>query len=237
MPPMKKITSLSLLLLTCLSLPSWAGWYEVRNYTGTLGSHSVHMSLQTYVWLQQGKPGKVDGSYYYDEHRIPIALHGEQQAENQLALCEEPGKKCPITLTVTDQGASGTWNDGKRTLPINLQQVGRLDNTDESKQLLEGSVEIPMWSHTKDRMFLGVYGVQALAETYQVPFITMKTIKEVEIKTGRLVRTLDVDDMAGLLMTPIYMNVEASVQGKGLNLLIQHGGGRMGYDESRIIAD
>lgn len=62
---MKKITSLSLLLLTCLPLPSWAGWYEVRNYTGTLDSHSVHMWQQTYVWLQQGKPGKVNGSYYY----------------------------------------------------------------------------------------------------------------------------------------------------------------------------
>jgi len=35
----------------------------------------------------------------------------------------------------------------------------------------------------------------------------MKSVKEIEIKTGRLVRTLDVDDMAGLLMTPIYMNV------------------------------
>ncbi|WP_338525248.1 hypothetical protein NUH87_06295 [Pseudomonas batumici] len=234
---MKKITSLSFLLLTCLPLPGWAGWYEVRNYTGTLGSHSVHMSLQTYVWLLQSNPGKVDGSYYYDEHRIPIALHGKQQAENQLALCEEPDKKCPITLTVTEQGASGTWSDGKRTLPINLQQVGRLDNTGENNQLLEGNVEIPMWSHTKDRMFLGVYGVQAPAETYQEPYVTMKSIKEIEIKTGRLLRTLDTDDMAGLLMTPIYMNVEASVQSNGVNLLIQHGGGRMGYDEDRVIPD
>ncbi|WP_191486805.1 hypothetical protein [Pseudomonas sp. FEN] len=233
---MKKITSLSF-LLTCLPLPGWAGWYEVRNYTGTLGSHSVHMSLQTYMWLQQGQLGKVDGSYYYDEHRIPIALHGKQQTEKQLELCEEPDKKCPITLTVTDQGASGTWRDGTRTLPINLQQVGRLDNTDDNNQLLEGNVEVPMWSRTQDRMFLGVYGIQAPVETYQVPYITMKAVKEVEIKTGNLVRTLEVDDMAGLLMTPIYMNIEATVQSNGVNVLIEHGDGRMGYDETRVIPD
>ncbi|NWD74495.1 hypothetical protein HX890_10285 [Pseudomonas gingeri] len=234
---MKKITSLLLGLLACLPLAAWAGWYEVRNYTGTFGDHPVHVSLQTYVSLQQDKLGKVDGSYYYDKHLIPIALHGKQQTENQLTLCEEPDNQCPITLTVTEQGASGIWSDGKRALPISLQQVGRLDNTDDSKQLFEGIVEIPMWSHTKNRMFLGVYGIEGAEDQNQSPYITMKAIKEIEIKTGRLVRTLDVDDQAGLLMTPIYMNVEAAVQSKGLSLMIQHSDGHMGYDENRDIKD
>lgn len=56
--PPEKITSLSLLLLTCLPLPGWSVWYEVRDYTDALGSRSVHMWLQTYVWLQQGNPAR-----------------------------------------------------------------------------------------------------------------------------------------------------------------------------------
>jgi len=231
----KNTPSLLLGLLACLPLAAQAGWYEVRNYTGTLGNHSVHVSLQTYRWLQQGKLGKVDGSYYYNKYLTPIALHGEQQTERQMTLCEEPDNKCPITLTVTDQGASGTWSDGKRTLPIKLQQVGRLDNTDDNHPLLEGIIEIPMWSHTKNRMFLGVYDHHVAEDPLERPYITMKAIKEIETKNGRLVRTLDVDDLAGLLTTPIYMNVEATVQDKGLSLMIQHGGGHMGFDEDRVI--
>ena len=86
---MKKIILLSLLFLTCLPLPGWAGWYEVRNYTGALGSHSVHMSLQRYVWSQQGKLGEVDDSYYYFVDTVTI--HGSSRLPKAIAASNGGG--------------------------------------------------------------------------------------------------------------------------------------------------
>ncbi|MFP3656126.1 hypothetical protein SB777_35040, partial [Burkholderia sp. SIMBA_052] len=67
-----------------------AGWYEIRNYAGTIGSLPVHVSLQTYDDINRNTSGqwRVDGSYYYDAHRVPIPLQGKRQPNGEMQLCE-----------------------------------------------------------------------------------------------------------------------------------------------------
>jgi hypothetical protein len=77
-------------LLLVVASSAYAGWYQVRNYAGTIGSFPVHVSLQTYDYINHNEPTqwRVDGSYYYDAHRIPIPLQGKRKPDGQMTLCE-----------------------------------------------------------------------------------------------------------------------------------------------------
>lgn len=123
------LTTLALMITTSCAD---AGWYEVKNYIGTIGSASVHVSLQTYdSYREEPAHSKVDGSYYYDAYRIPIPLQGQRQLDGGIVLCEATQPQsdaeaplvpkaskthpvpCPITLRFTDDNATGEWRDGK----------------------------------------------------------------------------------------------------------------------------
>lgn len=224
---MKIITVLASVTLLLFVSSVHAGWYEVKNYVGTIGTASVHLSLQTYGYID-GNPNdhwRVDGSYYYDAHRIPIPLQGQKLVQGhhlpggRLVLCEAvlppaypwtpsvPASAavhpapCPIALTITGDRASGEWNDGKRTMSIVLHQVGSLDDTGSVAVPIDGVVEIPMWYHTKNHLLLGVYG-----SSEGCP-VSMLHLQLVNIATGRIDGDIPFPCEAGMLMTPIYANV------------------------------
>ncbi|WP_266160426.1 hypothetical protein [Dyella silvatica] len=220
-----------------------AGWYEVKNYVGTVGDVPVHVSLQTFDAINHGEPRQwqVAGSYYYDAHRTPIPLQGKRQPDGHMALCEAaaplssaespivPARSaahpvpCPISLNVADDSATGTWNDGKKTLPITLRQVGSLNDTNGAKHAVTGVVEIPMWYHTKKQLLLGIY-----TSTADCP-ASMRHLRLVNIATGHIDNDIALDCQAGMIMTNIYANVSQSSVPHSVTVGFQ--GGKMGSDE------
>ncbi|WP_254617392.1 hypothetical protein [Burkholderia metallica] len=230
-------------LLACAPAASFAGWYEVANYTGTIGNAPVHVSLQSYDTLDRNDAGRwrVDGSYYYDAHRKPIPLRGRRAPDGRLTLCEASSpasnadspvvpaaspsrpKPCQIALNVAGKTATGTWDDGRKTLPVTLNEVGRLNDTDAQHLQLDGSVDIPMWYRTKTHMLVGVY---ALSDKCG---IAMQSLRAVNIATGRVDRTIALDCDAGMVMTSIYANV-TDAQPPG-HVSVEFRGGKMGYQE------
>ncbi|WP_334001957.1 hypothetical protein [Burkholderia cepacia] len=229
--------------LACASAASYAGWYEVVNYTGTIGTTPVHVSLQTYDAINHNDAGRwrVDGSYYYDAHRKPIPLQGRREPDGRMTLCEasppasnadspvvpaaSPSrpKPCPIALNVAGQTATGTWDDGRKTLPITLNEVGRLNDNDQDHIRLDGAVDIPMWYRTKTHMLVGVY---ALSDKCG---LAMQSLRAVNIATGRIDRTIALDCDAGMVMTSIYANV-ADARRAGY-VSVEYRGGKMGYEQ------
>jgi len=221
----KTINVVVLLALLFLASSASAGWYEIKNYVGTIGSAPVHVSLQTYEWINQGNPDqwKVEGSYYYDAYRIPIPLQGKRETDGRMVLCEAAAPHsdaespvvpaasekypvpCPITLKFSDDGVAGEWNDGKKTLPIVLNQVGSLNDTWSNGMPtpvhLDGVIEIPMWYHTKTHLLLGIYESSA-----DCP-VSMLHLRLVNIATGRTDRNIPFGCEAGMIMTSIYANV------------------------------
>jgi hypothetical protein len=229
--------------------PARAGWYEVRNYTGTIGSLPVHLSFQTYDDINRNEPGqwRVDGSYYYDAHRIPIPLQGTRQPDGKMQLCEaaEPESfgdspavpaasptdpvPCPIALKVSGTEASGEWRDGKKILPIALHQIGRLDDTGVDTPQVVGVVEVPMWHHTKDHLLLGVY------ESSNDCPVSMVRLRLLNIKTGRLDGNLKFGCGAGIVATPIYANVYRADNPHHVTVMFQGGYHGMGDDQDMAV--
>jgi len=248
---MKRLLPRLPLYLTLLAASSaHAGWYEIRNYTGTVGNVAVHMSLQTYDRINHDQPGRwlVDGSYYYDAHRIPIPLQGHRKPDGQVELCEasEPASfgtapavpaaspqhpdPCPIKLKVTDSGATGEWNDGKKTLPIALHLVGSLDDTGSGAPVLAGVVEIPMWHHTKTHLLLGIYQLSK-----DCP-ISMVSLRLVNIANGKVDKNLAFDDDCyGTIATSIYEGVYRAANPRHVTVLAPGGDHGMGEDKDIAI--
>lgn len=226
-----------------------AGWYEVRNYVGTIGGQPVHVSLQTHDDLNHGQPGQwqVDGSYYYDRYRVPIILQGQRQADGHMQLCEaaEPASfgespvvpamsaahpvPCPIALSVTGTGAAGEWRNHKHVLPISLRQTASLDDTGSGQPRLEGIVEIPMWHHTKKHLLLGVY--QSSAECP----LSMVALRLVDIASGHTDRSLTFDCGTGIIATTIYANVYRSDDPRHVTVIEPGGMHGMGEDTDVLV--
>jgi hypothetical protein len=210
-----------------------AGWYQIKNYEGTIGTAPVHLSLQAYDKLKQGD-ARLTGSYYYNAHRIPLKLDGIHSASGEMTLCESTIKagddvdnaskpRCTITLNAAPDGLQGRWKDGAASLDIRLHQVGSLDNNQDER--IDGKVDIPMWYHTRKAMFIGVYQKSSKCEQ-----IVMTNIRIGSTANGSVLDTLRLDSgEAGTLMTDIYRNVEYGV--KPRNVTIHYGGGKMGHDE------
>lgn len=214
---------LALLAGLAATTPACAGWFQVRNYAGTIGPYAVHVSVQTFDELQD--KSKVAGSYWYDKHRAPIELHGYRIAPDRMMLCEggPDSRHCPFDLTVDATGVHGRWKDANRELPVTLRPIGRLDNTGDDP-VLEGDANIPMWFHTTRLAFVGHYDRDA-----QDGHLWLHDIRVIEMTTGRLVDDVKLDDPeSGLLMTEIYSNVE---RGEAPGLLTLHiANGKMGED-------
>ena len=210
-----------------------AGWYQVKNYEGTIGTAPVHVSLQAYDKLLQGD-ARLAGSYYYNAHRIPLKLDGIHSAGGEITLCESAIKagddvdksskpRCTITLKAAPEGLKGRWKDGATSLDIRLRQVGWLDNNQDER--IDGKVDIPMWYHTKKAMFIGVYQKSSACKE-----IVMTSIKIVSAANGGVLDNVRLASCeAGTLMTDIYKNVESG--DKPRNVTIHYGGGKMGHEE------
>ncbi|RDU99294.1 hypothetical protein [Trinickia dinghuensis] len=242
--------SWSCLILLAAASSAHAGWYEIENYAGTIGSLPVHLSLQTYDEVDRNEPGQwhVDGSYYYDAHRIPIPLQGKRQPDGTMQLCEaiEPASfsdspkvpapsathpvPCPIALKVSGTEASGEWRDGKNVLPIALHQVGSLNDTDPQHLRVTGVVEIPMWHHTKTHLLLGVY------ESSKDCPLSMVRLRLVNIKSGRIDREMTFPCGAGIVATPIYANVYRAKNPRYVTVISQGGYHDMG-DEKDVAVE
>jgi hypothetical protein len=236
-------------LILLAASPAHAGWYEVQNFAGVIGTLPVHVSLQTYKEINRNEPGqwRVDGSYYYDAHRVAIPLQGKRQPNGEVQLCEAAAPVsfgespkvpaatpkhpvvCPITLKVDGAAASGEWRDDKHVFPIALHQTGSLNDTEPGVAKIDGVVEIPIWYHTKTHLLLGVY------ESSKNCALSMARLRLVNIKTGQLDKEMKFDCGAGTVSTPIYGNVYKADKAGHVTVIFQGGYHGMGDDRDIMI--
>jgi len=218
-----------------------AGWYEIHNYTGNIGTLPVHVSLQNYAYVSESREWRIEGSYYYDRHRIPIPLLGTVAPSGEMTLCEaeapnrpydgarvpHPSKahpnSCPLALTQTAEGVGGLWDDGRHRLPVTLKQIGSLDNRHNDQLQLGGVVEIPMWFHPRGGMLVGIYTDEPDCG------ITMSHVRLVSVDNGSTVGEWPLECGAGMLMTTVYENVARAA--KSGQVVVEFVGGKMGYEE------
>lgn len=224
--------------LLLLSEEAVAGWYHVENYEGSIGPDPVHLSLQTYDSFGSGIT--VEGSYFYDAGQSPIALYGTVSG-TKLSLCAISddqeferimvmGSKtpvdttnCPLSLDIGESGARGTWRKGADKFPVTLKKVASLDDTGEAK--LDGTVEIPFWAETAADRFAGLY-------TNTGSGICMTKMQVIKKTSGKVVQQIPFDDDgcdAGMLMTPIYMNVQKWVERRKDIISVNFRGGGNGH--------
>jgi hypothetical protein len=222
-----------------------AGWYHVENFTGLIGSWPIHLSLQTYDGFGSGIT--VEGSYFEDAKQKPVVLYGTAAGE-RLSLClitddrafesiiiqgsktpVDTGK-CPISLVLDETGATGSYSKDGISLAINLKRVGMLDDTGAFR--IEGKVEIPFWSHTGKHRYSGIY-------TNSHAGICMTRLDIIDRHTGRIEQTIDLRDPelcnAGMVMTPIYLNVEKDKDGKNEMFYVNHADNRGGHTSDFIL--
>lgn len=215
---MKMCLLLASLFVCLLGGEAFAGWYHVETYIGTIGAFPIHLSVQYNDSFGSGIT--VKGSYFYDSRMIPIPLYGIRAA-GKLQLCEISGKEqfwkvmvvgskmpvktddCPFTLDISDGALNGQWKSAAKTYDVKLNRVGMLDDTGDDGKI-EGAVEIPFWGQTAEHAFVGTYGkVGSMICLIRVAVVDKKTRSEASTLK------LDNDDCtAGLMMTPIYMNIE-----------------------------
>lgn len=237
-----------LLAVACL-LPlagnAAAGWYHVENYQGELGETPIEFSMQTYDF---GSGLTVEASYYDKSKNSPVALYGKVVG-SKVQLCEIVDdedlnrviiqgsatpfdtSKCPILLVLSEDGANGTWKKDDVDHPVVLRKIASLDDTAEPK--IDGNVAIPFWAQTTTHMFKGIY-------TNTSNGLCMEKVEIVNKSSGNIDQEIafanDVCN-AGMVMTPIYMNVQTRADAgfdiMSVNFLDNRGGFSedYGYDK------
>lgn len=227
--------------LFILSGQAFAGWYHVENFEGFIGDRPVHFSLQKYDSFGSGIT--VEGSYFYNGERIPIPLYGTVNGDN-VRFCEIANEKefqkvlivgsktpvdttrCPFSLTVNQTGATGAWHDEATSHPITLRKVATMDDTSDAT--ITGTVEIPFWAQTANQMFSGIYEKTASG-------ICMTTLRVINKASGKVDQEIGFPDDpcdAGMVMTPIYMNVEKFTETGTVEIAINFRDGGMGHSQS-----
>ncbi|MDF7680541.1 hypothetical protein PT300_08030 [Enterobacteriaceae bacterium ESL0689] len=198
----------------CLSAYATGMPYVVSNYKGHIEKYPVHMSLQYYDF---GKYINVEGSYYYDNHRSPIALYGINES-NSIILCEAVNdenvykymlrgeeydiSKCPFRLTRNTSGLSGEWRNERSVLQVNLKEMVRLSDdvvTGASEEL-----DIPFWGQTKRHSFIGIYEMG-------IKGIVINKVNVVDKKNGEIIQVINPqlnNCNFGFYMTTIFQNIE-----------------------------
>lgn len=225
-----------------LNQNAYAGWYNIINYIGSIGQYPIHLSLQSYEF---GNGTTVEGSYYYDKNKAPIPIYGKYD-NGRLRLCEVLDKtnpneamvidsdvavnasKCEFSLDLMESGAKGIWASENNKYKVNLQTVSKLDDTG-SNNVVDRVVEIPFWAQTKKHMFIGVYKNSSSGTS------CMEKIVIINKSKGSVDQELTFDKVqceAGLLMTPIYMNVEKYNMQNIDNITVHFRDSRMGYSKS-----
>jgi len=209
------ILGLSLSILTSMAANATESGYTINNYQGRIGNNPVHLSIQNYAF---GPSSNIEGSYYYDKYRSPIALYGKRTATS-IELCEVnndkeydehllEGKKydsstCPLKLTDNGAVLQGNWQNKKHTLPVSLTRTDSL-----TQQAFSGeaptSIEIPFWGQTALHSFIGVYQKTEKG-------VSIDKVKVLNKKTGNIDQIIDPqshDCDFGFYMTAIYQNIE-----------------------------
>ncbi|UVC09126.1 hypothetical protein IHQ71_00350 [Rhizobium sp. TH2] len=227
--------------LFILSGQAFAGWYQIENYEGFIGDKPVHFSLQKYDGFGSGIT--VEGVYFEDAKRSPIPVYGTVKGDS-VRLCEISNEhefqkiliigsktgvdteQCPFLLKVDTLGATGARNDGAAWQPITLKKVAALDDTSDA--LMTGTVEIPFWAQTANQMFSGVYQKSASG-------ICMTKLRVINKASGAVDQEIGFPDDpcdAGMVMTPIYLNVEKFIDQSTNGISIHHRDGGMGYSQT-----
>lgn len=208
------------LLLFSFNSPAYAvsSWYSIDNYEGAIGDYPVHMSLQ--MRTPTGT-STISGSYYYDKRNSPIPLKGFE-TQDEIVLCEVNGdkeydeyivlgnqideQKCPFTLTKTDSGLKGKWNNKKKEYPVLLNKKASMNPS--SVQGEEGNtIDIPFWGQTSKHSFIGVYEGKNSN-------ISISKVNVVDKSTGQIVQTMDpqkYDCHFGFYMTAVFRNLESDI--------------------------
>lgn len=245
MNPDGRVKAWLILLLLLVALPARAGWFEVKTYVGTIGKSKVHLSLQTFDYINHEDAGrwKVDGSYYYDKYSTPIPLEGSRDAKGNVVLCEgsrfvsfygqdifkqrdkRDMEKCPIHVDISGKLVTGRWHGSHGDLPIHLEQVGHLDNTGLGKPELDGNVTIPLWYYTKKYMLLGVYKA---TDKCGPPSMTNMIV--VDRSNGKRYRNMDLGCDFGNVATVVYMNAYHSDKHGYVTMIANGGHHGMGRD-------
>lgn len=221
-----------------------AGLYQVENYEGSIGPNPVHLSLQRYAHFGSGIT--VEGSYFYDAKQSPIAIYGKADG-SRVSLCEIADDKefqrvlvmgsktpvdttgCPLSLDLSESGATGSWSKGADKFPVTLKKVASLDETGEGK--IVGTVEIPFWAETVTNRFAGIY-------TTSDAGICMTKLQIINKKKKKVVQEIGFDDEdcnAGMSTTPIYMNVEKWVEGGKDIISVNFGGGKFAGADDYVL--
>jgi hypothetical protein len=123
---------------------------------------------------------------------------------------------------------TGSWSKGADKFPVSLRKVGGLDDTGEGK--VEGTVEIPFWAQTTTDRFAGIY-------TKTDSGICMTKMQVINKKRKKVVQTIKFGGElcnAGMLMTPIYENVQKWVERRKDIISVNFYDGRAGYDEEYV---
>ena len=222
--------------------PAMAGWYQVENYEGEVGGKPIHISLQTYDF---GSGITVEGSYYFDAERRPVAVYGAVK-DGRTVLCEISseaelkrivfiGSKtpfdfaaCPLVLSFDNDRAGGRWTRDGVDHAVTLKKVASLN--DRGEPSIEGRVDIPFWAQTATHMIVGRYENTASG-------ICLSTVGFINKASGKRDQELHYSDdpcNAGMLMTPIYMNVERWTDSGREILGVNFRDGRAGYSEDFV---
>lgn len=91
--------------------PAWEG-----TWAGTIGSLPVHVCLNNTPYMNRG-------AYYYDAHKalIRLELDDKEQAWVEGELDNKSGPR--LRVEGNADALSGTWTDGKRSLPVQLRRI------------------------------------------------------------------------------------------------------------------
>ena len=93
-----------------------AGGYSGQVLHGSLGTTAITM------WLNKGSDGSIQGTYFYDKFRQPIALDGMDR-DGKLTLNERSGDKVSATLQLgwsePSHALIGRWT-GKKELDVSV---------------------------------------------------------------------------------------------------------------------
>lgn len=221
----KFIIFLTALILT--SVKTFAGWYNSYNYVGSIDKYQVTLSFQIkeeYFGEPTKKSYNVIGVYKYNKFNNPIRLEGIFDQKTQVLKIYEIGLNSQVSATFnlnfSSQKLTGSWNNGKGSLKVNLQLVNKLsDLSDEAFD----DVNILQFPSLKNYYFIVVYAKKS--KSTRAYMSALKIIKKESNETFQTLNFENIETPTGNVMTIIYDNITI---GKGNNFLVSNEIGRVG---------
>lgn len=224
---MKSKPILILVFLIFTAAKTFAGWYEVYNFTGFIDKYPVTLSFQVYDGYF-GEPEKkhynIIGVYKYNKFNNPIRLVGEfDQNTYQLEIYEldaDENITATFSLDFIKNELNGTWKSGNKELQVNLKLKSKLSDSGEEEFR---NIEILQSNSLKDFYFVGIYSKQSESQDAY-----MNALRIFNKKTNQLLQTLgfeEVETPTGNVMTIIYDSVTTDETN---DFIISNDIGRMG---------